>query len=175
MRLPRIAPAVAAAAGPCLLLALLLGLAPVLTALTAHAGWALVPSALGAPLALPPLRAAPLGSTGWTQLLCEDFAVAVLVTAAALRMRRHVRLRPKAGPGRRALAGWTSLVAGGAASGLWRGLVTARMTDAGPVGWLAYGAVGAVSGAAWGLCLGWLPGLASSLTARRAPGPAREG
>ncbi|MFG2717359.1 hypothetical protein ACGFW5_03490 [Streptomyces sp. NPDC048416] len=170
MRLPRIAPAVAAVAGLCLLLALLLGLTPVLTALTAHAGWTLVPSALGVPLGLPPLRAVPLGSTGWAQLLCEDFAVVVLVTVAALRMRRHVRLRPAAGRVRRALAGWTALLAAGAASGLWRGVVTARMADAGLLGWLAYGVVGVVFGAAWGLTLGWLPGVAAAaLTSRRRP------
>ncbi|MCX5385299.1 hypothetical protein [Streptomyces sp. NBC_00083] len=162
MRLPRTEPAVVAVTGACLLLALLLGVTPVLTALTAHAGWILVPSALGAPLALPPLRAVPLGGLTLLQLLCEDFAVAVLLTVAGLRMRRHVRLRPAAGRARRALAGWTALVAGGAASGLWRGLVTARVADAGVGGWVVYGVVGVVLGAAWGLLLGWLPAAAAA-------------
>ncbi|MFF4184730.1 hypothetical protein ACFYZ9_16180 [Streptomyces sp. NPDC001691] len=170
MRLPRIEAAVAAVAGMCLLLTLLLGITGVLTAATAHEGAVLVPSALGAPLALPPLRAVPFGDTGWTQLLCEDFAAAVLVAVAGLRMRRHLRLRPAAGHARRLLAGWTALVAGAAAAGVWRGLVAARMVEAGPAGWLLYGAAGAVFGAAWGLALGWLTGAAALVATS---GPAR--
>ncbi|WP_406507058.1 hypothetical protein [Streptomyces sp. NBC_00212] len=161
MRLPGAEPAVAAVAGVCLLLVLLLGLTPALTALTAHKGMTLVPSALGAPFALPSLRAVPLGSTGWPQLLCEDFAAAVLVAAAVLRMRRHLRRRPVASRPRRLLAGWTALITGAATAGVWRGLVTARMVEAGPAGWLLYGAAGAAFGAAWGLGLGWLPGVAA--------------
>ncbi|MGW2818189.1 hypothetical protein [Streptomyces sp. NPDC001415] len=161
VRLPGIEPAVAAVAGVCLLLALLLGLTPVLTAFTAHEGMALVPTALGVPFALPSLRAVPLGSTGWPQLLCEDFAAAVLVTVAVLRMRRHLRRHPAAGRARRLLAGWTALIAGAATAGLWRGLVTARMVESGPAGWLLYGAIGAAFGAVWGLGLGWLTGAAA--------------
>ncbi|MEU3373318.1 hypothetical protein ABZ734_22990 [Streptomyces sp. NPDC006660] len=173
MRLPRTAPAVVAVGGVCLLLTLLFGLTPVLTALTAHAGLALVPSALGAPLALPPLRAVPLGGTGPVQLLCEDFAALVLVTVATLRMRRHVRVRPVAGWARRALAGWSALVVGGGVSGVWRGLVAARLVDAGVLGWVLYGVAGAVSGAAWATTLGWLPALATTVCARRNPVPFR--
>ncbi|MGW1867905.1 hypothetical protein ACWCPS_20335 [Streptomyces mauvecolor] len=161
MRLPGTERAVAAVAGVCLLLALLLGLTPVLTSLTAHEGTTLVPSALGAPFALPSLRAVPLGSTGWAQLLCEDFAAAILVAVAALRTRRHLRRHPEARRLRRLLAGWTALIAAGGASGAWRGLVAARMVDAGPVGWLLYATTGAAFGAVWGLGLGWLPGLAA--------------
>ncbi|MEU3501079.1 hypothetical protein ABZ726_10020 [Streptomyces hundungensis] len=169
MRLPRIEPAVVAVTGLCLLLALLLGLTPVLTALTAHGGAVLVPSALGVPLALPPLRAVPLGDTGWTHLLCEDFAVVVLTAVAGLRMRRHLRLRPAASRPRRLLAGWTALIAGAAAAGVWRGLVTARLVDAGPLGWLLYAAAGALFGAVWGAGLGWLTAVAA-LTRPRDPG-----
>ncbi|WP_438292016.1 hypothetical protein [Streptomyces sp. HUAS TT7] len=172
MRLPGTEPAVAAVAGVCLLLALLLGLTPVLTALTAHEGMTLVPSALGAPLALPSLRAVPLGSTGWPHLLCEDFAAAILVTVAALRMHRHLRRRPEAARLRRLLAGWTALIAAGGASGAWRGLVTARMVDAGPVGWLLYAATGAAFGALWGLTAGWLTGVAALCTPPAQASPA---
>ncbi|MFE4860220.1 hypothetical protein [Streptomyces sp. NPDC056670] len=161
MRPPRAAPAVASVAGVCLLLSLLLGLTPVLTAFTAHTGPALVPSALGAPYALPSLRAVPLGGTGAAQLLCEDFAVMVLVAVAVLRMRRHLRLRPAAGRPRRFLAGWTALIAGAAAAGVWRGLVTARLVEAGPVGWLLHAAAGAAFGALWGAAAGWLTGVAA--------------
>ncbi|WP_053726313.1 hypothetical protein [Streptomyces sp. WM6378] len=171
MRLPGAEPAVAAVAGVCLLLVLLLGLTPALTALTAHEGMTLVPSALGAPFALPSLRAVPLGSTGWPQLLCEDFASAVLVAAAVLRMRRHLRRRPEATRPRRLLAGWTALITGAATAGGWRGLVTARMVEAGPAGWLLYGAAGAAFGAVWGLGLGWLPGAAATLCVRPAQAP----
>ncbi|MFE3688888.1 hypothetical protein ACFXPM_37455 [Streptomyces sp. NPDC059095] len=160
-RRPRIEPAVAAVAGVCLLLTLLLGLTPVLTAFTARTGPALVPSALGVPFALPSLRAVPLGGTGATQLLCEDFAVAVLVAVAVLRMRRQLRRRPDAGRPRRFLAGWTALIAGAAAAGAWRGLVTARLVAAGPVGWLLYAAAGAVFGAVWGAAAGWAAGAAA--------------
>ncbi|MFD9636549.1 hypothetical protein [Streptomyces violascens] len=173
IRLPGTEPAVAAVAGVCLLLALLLGLTPVLTSLTAHEGMALVPSALGAPFALPSLRAVPLGSTGWPHLLCEDFAAAILVTVAALRMRRHLRRRPEARRLRRLLAGWTALIAAGGASGAWRGLVAARMVDAGPAGWLTYGVAGAALGAAWGAALGWLTALAALTGPERAVRAAR--
>ncbi|MFE9556553.1 hypothetical protein ACFYMW_29505 [Streptomyces sp. NPDC006692] len=161
MRLPGIERAAAAVAGVCLLLALLLGLTPVRTAFTAHEGMTLVPSALGAPFALPALRAVPFGSTGWTPLLCEDFAVAVLVAVAVVRVRRHVRRHRRAGRLRRLLAGWTALIAGAAAAGAWRGMVTARMVESGPAGWIGYVVVGAAFGAVWGVLLGWLTGVAA--------------
>ncbi|MFG3286238.1 hypothetical protein [Streptomyces sp. NPDC048111] len=163
---------VVAVAAACALPAVLLGCTPVLTEFTAHAGAALVPSALGAPFALPALRVVPLGSTGWAAMLCEDFAVVALVAVAALRMRRHMRLHPRAGRARRALAAWTALIAAGAAAGLWRGLVMARMTEAGPAGWPAYAAAGAALGALWGTTLGWLP--AASTWAGRTSGSGRD-
>ncbi|MEV8525798.1 hypothetical protein AB0451_16815 [Streptomyces sp. NPDC052000] len=161
MRLPGIERAAAAVAGVCLLLALLLGLTPLRTAFTAHEGMTLVPSALGVPFALPALRTVPFGSTGWTPLLCEDFAVAVLVAVAVVRVRRHVRRHRRAGRLRRLLAGWTALIAGAAAAGAWRGMVTARMVESGPAGWVGYVVVGAAFGAVWGLVLGWLTGVAA--------------
>ncbi|MGH4031729.1 hypothetical protein ACQB60_22665 [Actinomycetota bacterium Odt1-20B] len=151
---------VAAAAAGCLLLVLLHGSATVLTAFTARAGLTVVPSALGVPMALPGLRAVPLGGTEWAWQLCEDFAALLLLAVAVARMRRHVRKRPTGGRMRRAWAGWTALVAGAAAAGVWRGLVAARMVEADSWGWLALPLAGGMSGALWGLALGWLPGLA---------------
>ncbi|MEU6125014.1 hypothetical protein, partial [Streptomyces sp. NPDC047123] len=75
----------------CLLLVLAHGSATLLTAFTARAGLAVVPSALGVPFALPGLRATPLGATPWSWQLCEDFAALLLVAVAAARMRRHLR------------------------------------------------------------------------------------
>ncbi|MFD4634661.1 hypothetical protein ACFVYR_33540 [Streptomyces sp. NPDC058284] len=158
----------AVVAGVCLLLVLAHGSATLLTAFTARAGLSVVPSALGVPFALPGLRMTPLGATDWSWQLCEDFAALLLIATAAARMRRHLRLRPGAGTGRRLLAGWTALVAGAALAGVWRGLVAARMVEAGPWGWLLLPLTGALSGALWGLALGWLPG-ASALAAGRPP------
>ncbi|ATL30141.1 hypothetical protein [Streptomyces formicae] len=142
----------------CLLLVLLHGSATLLTAFTARAGLSVAPSALGVPYALPGLRATPLGATDWSWQLCENFAALLLIAVAAARMRRHLRLRPRAGRGRRLLAGWTALVAGAGAAGVWRGMVAARMVEAGIWGWLGLALAGALFGALWGLALGWLPG-----------------
>ncbi|MEV0095975.1 hypothetical protein [Streptomyces sp. NPDC050738] len=155
-------------AGVCLLLVLLCGSGHLFTALTARAGMSVVPSALGAPMGLPGLRAVPLGGTTWAWQLCEDFAALLLIAVAVVRIRRHLRRRPVAGRVRRLLAGWTALIAGAAAAGVWRGLVAARMVDSGALGWLAYAAAGALFGALWGLLLGWLPGIAVSGTVSHA-------
>ncbi|MEU7579344.1 hypothetical protein AB0B50_17270 [Streptomyces sp. NPDC041068] len=155
-------------AGVCLLLVLLHGSGTLLTAFTARAGLSVAPSALGVPFALPGLRATPLGATDWSWQLCENFAALLLVAVAAARMRRHVRRRPDAGRGRRLLAGWTALIAGAAAAGVWRGMVAARMVEAGLWGWLLLPLAGALFGALWGLALGWLPG-AAVLAAKRPP------
>ncbi|MCX3059704.1 hypothetical protein [Streptomyces beihaiensis] len=155
----------------CLLLTVACGAAPLLTSVTAHVGTVLVPSALGVPFGLPGLRATPLGGTTWAWQLTEDFAATVLCAVAVLRVRRHVRLRPDGGRVRRLAAGWTALVAGGAVAGTWRGLVVARMVEAGWGGWCGYAVAGAVFGAVWGVVLGWLPG---ALTACAPPsGPRR--
>ncbi|MFE0174487.1 hypothetical protein ACFWZ2_19400 [Streptomyces sp. NPDC059002] len=147
----------------CLLLVLLHGSATLLTAFTARAGLSVVPSALGVPFALPGLRATPLGATDWSWQLCENFAALLLIATAAARMRRHLRLRPDAGKGRRLLAGWTALIAGAALAGVWRGMVAARMVESGIWGWLALPSAGALFGALWGVALGWLPGAAAAL------------
>ncbi|MFJ2767630.1 hypothetical protein [Streptomyces sp. NPDC087300] len=150
----------------CLLLVLLHGSATLLTAFTARAGLSVAPSALGVPFALPGLRATPLGATDWSWQLCENFAALLLIAVAAARMRRHLRLRPASGGGRRLLAGWTALIAGAAAAGVWRGLVAARMVEAGLWGWPGLVLAGALAGALWGLALGWLPGVAAACTGR---------
>ncbi|WP_329122035.1 hypothetical protein [Streptomyces sp. NBC_01465] len=149
-------------AGVCLLLVLLYGSGYLFTTLTAYTGMTVVPSALGAPMGLPGLRAYPLGATTWSWQLCEDFAALLLIAVAVVRIRRHLRKRPAAGRVRRLLAGWTALIAGAAAAGAWRGLVAARMVESGALGWLAYAVAGALFGALWGLLLGWLPGAAVS-------------
>ncbi|WAL97576.1 hypothetical protein [Streptomyces sp. Je 1-369] len=148
-------------AGVCLLLVLAHGSATLLTAFTARAGLSVVPSALGVPFALPGLRATPLGATDRAWQLCENFAALLLVATATARMRRHLRVRPDAGRGRRLLAGWTALIAGTAVAGTWRGMVAARMVEASLWGWLLLPLVGALFGALWGLLLGWLPGVAA--------------
>ncbi|MEV3861251.1 hypothetical protein AB0J38_43955 [Streptomyces sp. NPDC050095] len=156
----------------CLLLVLAGGFGPLLTYVTAHAGMTVVPSALGVPLGLPGLRAVPLGDTTWPWQLAEDFGALMLLAVAVLRMRRHVRLRPVGGRGRRLLAGWTALIAGAAAAGAWRGLVAARMVEASVPGWLGYAVAGALFGALWGAVLGWIPGAGAAFSAPRAAGTA---
>ncbi|MET9293727.1 hypothetical protein [Streptomyces sp. NPDC003077] len=152
---------VAAVTGSCLLLVVLLGIGPVLTGLTASAGLTVVPSALGAPLYLPGLRVTPLGDTPWAVTLSESFAALLLVATAALVMRRHLRGRPVGSRGRRLAVGWWALVAGAAVAGVFRGLVMARLTESGVMGWFGYAVAGVLCGALWGVVLGWLPGLAA--------------
>ncbi|MET8683800.1 hypothetical protein ABZV77_06250 [Streptomyces sp. NPDC004732] len=158
--------ATAVVACVCLVLVLAHGSATLLTAFTARAGLSVVPSALGVPFALPGLRATPLGATDWPWQLCENFAALLLIAAAAARIRRHLRVRPAAGRVRRLLAGWTALIAGAAVAGVWRGMVAARMVEAGLWGWLLLPLTGALFGALWGVLLGWLPGAAALTTAR---------
>ncbi|MEV7197048.1 hypothetical protein AB0N81_35370 [Streptomyces sp. NPDC093510] len=169
--------ATAVVACVCLLLVLAHGSTTLVTAFTVRAGLSVVPTALGVPFALPGLRATPLGATDWSWQLCENFAALLLLAVATARMRRHLRLCPGAGRGRRLLAGWTALVAGAAVAGAWRGMVAARMVEAGALGWLLLTLTGVLFGALWGLLLGWLPGTAALATrppsraAPPSPGP----
>ncbi|MGW0735168.1 hypothetical protein [Streptomyces sp. NPDC002851] len=158
----RIDPAVAVAAA-CLLLVLLHGSGTVLTAFTARAGLAVVPSALGVPFALPGLRLLPLGSTSLAWQLSENFAAMLLIAVAVGAVRRHMRKRPDARRWRRLAAGWAALVVGAATAGAWRGLVAARMVEASSWGWLGLPLAGAAFGVLWGVALGWLPGTAAAL------------
>jgi hypothetical protein len=154
-------------AGACLLLSVLLGSGLVLLELTARIPGLVVPGALGEPLLLPGLRVVPLGGQGWVVMLCEDFAAVLLMCGVLLRLRRHLRLRPAGGRFRRLLAGWSGLILGGAVSGLFRGMVTARQVEAGWLGWLGYPLTAALLGVLWGLLLGWLVGLAVALAQPR--------
>ncbi|MEY9843881.1 hypothetical protein ABH940_000945 [Streptacidiphilus sp. BW17] len=152
-----------------LLLVLALGTDTVWLALTdAYGGRLLRPAALGLPLFLPGLRPDPRGDTTWAYLWCEDFAALLLVGAVALVLRRHVLLHPYASRLHRLITGWGAVVLGGAVAGLFRGLIEARMTGDGPIGWTGYPVTGAVAGALWGVALGWTVGVTVAAVSRGA-------
>ncbi|MEY9963110.1 hypothetical protein ABIA33_001136 [Streptacidiphilus sp. MAP12-16] len=144
-----------------LLMVLLFGLNPMLLWITANYGFLLIPSALGVPLLLPGLRFTPLPDQSWTALGCEDFAALLLVGTVVRLLARHRRLYPSSGRLHRFFAGWGALMVGGLLAGLFRGLVVARMVEAGPLGYFGYPALGALSALLCTLLLGWIPGLAA--------------
>jgi hypothetical protein len=164
-----------------LLLVLALGTDTVWLRFTdAFGGRLLRPAAAGMPLLLPGLRLNPRGDTTWALTWCEDFAALLLLGVVALVLRKHVLLHPYSTRLHRLLTGWRAVVLGGAVAGVFRGLVQARMTAAGPLGWTGYPVAGGLAGAAWGTAVGWTVGLAAALVAgsglgRIARGLARRG
>ncbi|CAL9498943.1 hypothetical protein SUDANB121_03412 [Nocardiopsis dassonvillei] len=158
MNLIRNIPAATSAAA--LLPCLLFGSGGFLTLLGAWNAWLLLPSALGAPFAVPGLRFAPLGEKPLSALLTELAGVAVLVAVVWWTTARSVARRPDASAGRAFLAGWGAFALGAAAAGAPRALVPAWEMGLGPAGWYAMLAGGLVTGLLWGSTLGWICGAA---------------
>lgn len=146
-----------------LLLLVLLGITPLWLWLVSSSRFQLGPASIGMPLLLPPLRFTPLGDESGWQLLCEDFAALLLVAATGLLTSRQLRRTPRASRRQRLLAGWGGLVPAAVLAGFFRGLVVARLTASGPMGWFGYPALGVVGGLAWGVLLGWTAGLGAAL------------
>ncbi|MDE3722994.1 hypothetical protein PWG71_16515 [Nocardiopsis sp. N85] len=158
MNLIRNIPAVTAASA--LLPCLLFGSAGFLTRLGAWSAWPMLPSALGAPFAVPALSVVPIGEQPWSALTVELVAVAVLVAVVWWWTARSVRRRPDASAGRAFFAGWAAFALGAMASGAPRALVPAWEMGLGPIGWYAMLAGGLLTGLLWGSTLGWVCGVA---------------
>ncbi|QKW32341.1 hypothetical protein HUT17_01345 [Nocardiopsis flavescens] len=158
----------AAASAAALLPCLLFGTTGFLTWLGARGAWLLLPSALGAPFAVPGLRFAPLGEQPWSALAAELAGVAVLVAVVWWATARSVARRPDASAVRAFLAGWGAFALGAAAAGVPRALLPAWEMGLGPVGWYAMLAGGLVTGLLWGSTLGWICGFARLATRPRA-------
>ncbi|SEK26449.1 hypothetical protein [Streptacidiphilus jiangxiensis] len=153
--------------GAALLLVLALGTDVVWLRMTQDVPLVPRTEALGVPPLLPGLRPNPRGDTTWAFTWAEDFAALLLLGTVAGLLRRHVLRHPYAGAGRRLRAGWAAVVAGGTLAGVFRGMALARMTGAAPLGWTVHPLAGAVSGACWGVALGWTVGLAVALVGVR--------
>lgn len=128
---------------------------------TTDYGYLLVPSALGVPYLLPGLRFTPFADQSWTALGCEDFAALLLVGTVVRVLSRHRAAYPSSGRLHRFLVGWGAMMLGGLLSGAFRGLVTARTVDGGPLAYFGYPALGAGFAVVWCLLLGWIPGVAA--------------
>ncbi|MFL1426393.1 MULTISPECIES: hypothetical protein [unclassified Nocardiopsis] len=158
MNLIRNIPAVTSAVA--LLPCLLFGTTGFLAWLGAHGAWLLLPSALGAPFAVPGLRFTPLGEQPLSALATELVGVAVLAAVVWWATARSVERRPEASAGRAFLAGWGAFALGAAAAGVPRALVPAWEMGLEPAGWYAMLAGGLVTGLLWGSTLGWICGFA---------------
>lgn len=158
MNLIRNIPAVTSAVA--LLPCLLFGTTGFLTWLGARSAWLLLPSALGAPFAVPGLRFAPLGEQSVSGFATESAGAAVLVAVVWWATARSVERRPDASAARVFLAGWGAFALGAAAAGVPRALVPAWEMGLGPVGWYAMLAGGLATGLLWGSTLGWICGFA---------------
>jgi hypothetical protein len=158
-----------AGGGATLLLLLVLGLTPVWLDLTTDHSSLLIPGVLGVPTLLPGLRFTPLGDQSGLTVLCQDFAALLMVLVVAAVLGRHVRTYPQSGRLHRLRIGWAALVLAGAAAGFFRGLVVARLVAGGPEAYFGYPALGAASGAGYGLLLGWIPGIAALLAVGGGP------
>ena len=152
-----------AGGGATLLLVLVFGLTPVWLDLTTDHGYTLIPGVFGVPVLLPGLRFTPLGDQSGLTVLCEDFAALLMVLVVTAVLGRHIRTYPNSGRLHRLRVGWGALVLAGFLAGFFRGLVVSRLVAGGPLAYFGYPALGAVSGAAWSLALGWIPGLAAVL------------
>jgi hypothetical protein len=158
-----------AGAGATVLLLLVLGLTPVWLDLTTNHGLLLIPGVLGVPTLLPGLRFTPLGDQAGLTVLCEDFAALLMVLVVAAVLGRHIRTYPNSTRLHRLRIGWAALVLAGFLAGFFRGLVVARLVAGGPEAYFGYPALGAASGAGYGLLLGWIPGLAALLAVGSGP------
>ncbi|WP_106399103.1 hypothetical protein [Actinocorallia populi] len=166
MSLPRIGRVTWTATGATALLALLLGLDPLVLQATAAAGPLVVPSAVGVPFGPPALHLTSFGELGTAYTLTEGLAALVLIAAVLLRIHR----RPHT-PGRTLAATWWAFALGSAAAGLLRGAATAHTAYGDASAYFTYALFGAFFGLLWGLLLGWLPALPAALAARSAPAP----
>ncbi|WP_431888877.1 hypothetical protein [Nocardiopsis alba] len=155
-----------------LLPCLLFGNIAFVTWLGARAAWLLLPTSLGVPFAFPRLRfVAFVGQPGWN-LTVELLAVAVLAVVAAWWVRRAGLLRPEANTWRVLLSSWAGVVLGLAAANALRAGAAVLVLGSGPLLFLSYVLLGAVTGALWAIALGWPCALPVALVHRFRRSPA---
>lgn len=117
-------------------------------ALVTRVGYLAVPSAVGAPYALPGLRVVPLGETTWLLTLADTVLAHALVGAVAATRGGFWRT-------------WGRFLAAAVVVNLLRAALLATVAQAGIGAYLGYLGGGLALGLIWGIVLGWLPGLAA--------------
>lgn len=165
LRNSRVPLAVGAAA---LLPCVLFGNTAFVTWSAARAAWLTLPTALGAPFAVPRLSLVPFGERPGATVAVELLAAALLAVVAAAWTAHALRRRPDAGPWRSVLSGWWAFTLGLAAANVPRALVPAWEMGLGPLGWYGMLLGGLLTALLWGLLLGWVCGLVRPLLRPRA-------
>ncbi|MBE3000977.1 hypothetical protein IDM40_20095 [Nocardiopsis sp. HNM0947] len=150
------------------------GSTALVTWIAAHAAWLTLPTALGAPFAVPRLSLVPFGERPGATVAVELLAVVVLAVVAAAWTARALRRRPDPGPWRSSASGWWAFTVGLAAANVPRALVPAWEMGLGPLGWYGMLLGGLLAALLWGLLLGWVCVLPRLLLRAPTPLPARE-
>ncbi|GAA1073450.1 hypothetical protein [Nocardiopsis metallicus] len=151
----------------------LFGSAAFLTWLGARAAWLMLPTSLGVPFAFPRLTFhALVGQPAWN-LGIEILAALILAAVAAWWVHRALLRRPEANSWRLMLSAWAGILLGLALANSLRAVAAVLAAGAGPLAFFSYVFAGALTGALWALCLGWLcavpVALIHRLTARTRP------
>ncbi|OYD71887.1 hypothetical protein [Rhodococcus sp. OK302] len=107
LRLPAVSAAATVAA-----ISALLGFWPLTGRWLTSMPEALVPSAIGLPFAVPPLRLFPLGETTWLYWAVDVLAAFVMIGIVLLYLNSWANRHPQSGRARAFLAGITATVAG---------------------------------------------------------------
>ncbi len=127
-----------------------------------------VPSALGLPSLLPPLRLTPLGETTWAFWAADVAGVVVMLLVAVLQLRHVARTRPAPGPGRAFGRGvWTCVLAV-VAGNVVRSVFLSVAVHAGLGTYVGSLAGGVLVSALAGVMLGVVVGAAAALAAASA-------
>lgn len=123
----------------------------------------LVPSALGLPFGVPPLRLTPLGETTTGSWAVDVIAALVMIAVVWMRLVDSARLHPTGGVARAFWAGLGATVIGAVAGNLVRVVYLSFVLHEGPGSYLASLLGGAVVAAAWGAVVGAVVGAVQAL------------
>ncbi|MFC4605666.1 hypothetical protein [Rhodococcus kronopolitis] len=126
----------------------------------------LVPSALGLPFGVPPLRLTPLGETTTGSWAVDVLAALVMIAVVWMRLVNSARLHPAGGVARAFWAGLGATVIGVVAGNLVRIVYLSFVLNEGPGSYLASLAGGALVSALWGAAIGVAVGIAHALARR---------
>ncbi|MFI6429912.1 hypothetical protein [Rhodococcus oryzae] len=134
----------------------------------------LVPSAIGLPFGIPPLRLVPLGETTATNWLVDCAAALVMLAVVWMRLSDSARRHSGGGVGRAFSAGLGATVIGVLAGNLIRTVYLSFVLQEGPGAYLASLVGGALVSAVWGAIVGLFVGAAHALARRISRGTAAQ-
>lgn len=123
----------------------------------------LVPSALGLPFGVPPLRLTPLGETTTGSWAVDVIAALVMIAVVWMRLVSSSRLHPAGGVARAFWAGLGATVIGVVAGNLVRIVYLSFVLHEGPGAYLASLVGGALVSVLWGAVVGVAVGVAHAI------------